>query len=391
MKKMKICFIMPNVFPVPATLGGATEMLITNFLKENEKQHLLDCTCVSIYEKNAADLSKEYKNTNFIYIKNDERKKEVDLTFNTVDDTFKSYMDKIYDKINDTIYDFIIVEGGDITGYEYLINKMPNQRFLVHIHGNVLGDNKINNKIYEYFIAISKYTKKLIMQDKKIKEEKIKLLYNGIVTQDFSKEVSNEEKLQLKKKYQINENDTVIMFFGRTIKEKGIKELITSFKALKNLNNAKLLIVGNSHYAQEIKTEYDYELEKISEDVKDKIKFTGYIQNRELYKIHAISDIVVLPSMWEELFGLVLVESMASGLPIITTRSGGIPEVVNEKCAYILEKDDNLIENMTEKMDYLIENKDIRIKMGQEGKKQAKKFDIEQYYKNFINMLEEIV
>lgn len=161
---MKICLIMPNVFPVPATKGGATEMLITNLLKENEKEGLIDFTCVSVYEEEAEKLSKEYKHTKFIYIH--QKRDNLDLTFETKDTSFKKYMDDIEEKIKDKNFDFIIVEGGDISGYEYLLKNFPKEKCLVHIHGDALGDNETNSKIYHEFIAISKYTKKLIMKDR---------------------------------------------------------------------------------------------------------------------------------------------------------------------------------------------------------------------------------
>lgn len=384
--KKKICFIMPNVFPVPAVKGGATETIVNNIIDENEKKQELDITCISIYDEKAAIKSKSYKYTNFIFIKED-RENIADLTFTSFDETFKDYLDNIYEEIKNISFDFIIIEGGDITGYEYLINKLPMQTFLVHIHGNVLGDNRINSKIYKYFIAISEYTKKMILLDGNIKESQIKLLYNAIKTDDFKKSISSEEKRELRKKYGIEDKDNVIAFFGRVIPEKGVKELIQGFKQIKNINNSKLLIVGNSHYGENVKNEFEIELEKMYESIKDKVKFTGYIENTDLYKIHSIADIAVLPSMFEELFGLVFVEAMSSGLPIITTNSGGIPEVVNEKCAIILERDENLPKNIARNIDYLIENPSIREKMSIEGKKRYNLFDISVYYDNLIKLI----
>lgn len=388
--KKRICFIMPNVFPVPAIKGGATETLINNLIDENEKRGLMDFTCISIYDKEAIKKSRIYKHTNFVYIQNERREQVVDLTFTKVDNTFKSYMDNIYKEINNIDFDFIIIEGGDITGYEYLINKLKNQRFLAHIHGNILGNNKVNAKIYEYFIAISKYTEKLILEDKYVKENQVKLLYNAIKTENFQKSISVEERNSLREKFEIKENDNVIIFFGRMIPEKGVKELIESFKKIKNLENSKLLILGNSHYGEKVKSEYDIELERISESIKDKIKFTGYIDNEDLYKIHSIADIAVLPSMWEELFGLVFVEAMASGLPIITTKSGGIVEVVDNDCAFILEKNNRLVDKIAEKIDYLIEHPEVKIKMGKAGQERARLFDMKRYYENFIKLIDGI-
>lgn len=385
---MNICLILPNVFPVPATKGGATEMLITNFLKENEKQGLMNFTCISVYEEKAKELSKEYKHTEFIFI--NQKRDNLDLTFETEDKYFRSYMDEIYEKIKEKSFDYIIIEGGNITGYKYLLDKFPREKCLVHIHGNVLGNNKINDEIYEKFIAISEYTSKLIMQDGIIDEKKIELLYNAIKLQDFDKKIPEDERNCLRAKYEISKEDVVILFTGRTIPQKGVKELITSFKKLKNIEKCKLLIVGSANYGEKVKMPYDYELEELTKDVKDKIKFTGYINNNELYKIYNISDIAVFPSMWEELFGLVIVEAMASSLPVIITNSGGMPEVVDEKCAYIIEKDEKLIDNMTQKIDYLIEHPYVREKMGMYSRKRAEKFEIEQYLINFYKLMEKI-
>lgn len=385
---MNICLIMPNVFPVPATKGGATEMLITNLLKENEKKGLIHFTCVSVYEEKAQYISEEYKYTEFIYIK--QKRDNLDLTFETEDTFFKQYMDELYEKIKDKEFDFIIIEGGDISGYEYILKHFPKEKCLVHIHGDALGNNEINDEIYDKFIAISNYACDLIKKDGKIHKDKIELLYNAIQLSDFDKSLTSEEKNELKKKYKIDIDDIVILFSGRTIPQKGVKELICSFKKMKNIEKCKLLIVGSANYGERVKTQFDYELEEIAESIKDKIRFTGYIDNKELYKIHNISDIAVVPSMWEELFGLVVVESMSSGLPLIVTKSGGIPEIVDENCAYILEKDEKLIENMTEKLDYLVENPSIRKEMGAKGKQRSTLYGIEQYLNNFYELIKKI-
>ena len=386
---MNICLIMPNVFPVPATKGGATETLITNLLNENEKKGLINFTCVSVYEEKAEELSKQYEYTKFVYI--NQKRKNSDLTFEQKDENFAKYMDEISKKINVSDFDFVIIEGGDISGYEYILKKFPKKKCLVHIHGDEIGNNEINNRIYEKFIAISKYTYNVIMKDGKITKDKIELLYNAINLNDFDKKLSSSEKKQLRSKYEILPDDVVIMFAGRTIPEKGIKELIKSFKQLKNLEKCKLLIVGSSNYGEKIKTEFDYELENLAKDVKDKIKFTGYIPNKELYKIHNISDIAVVPSMWEELFGLVVVEAMSSGLPLVVTKCGGIPEIVTDECAYIIKNDENLINDMTDKLDYLVENPKIREKMGNFGIIRAKQFGMEQYLINFYNLMKKLL
>ena len=385
---MNIILIMPNVFPVPAVKGGATETLMTNLLEENEKSGKVNFTCISVYDEKAYELSKNFKYTKFIYI--EEKRDNLDLTFEKSDNNFKKYMDKVYENIKDLEFDFLIIEGGDITGYEYLLRRFPKEKCLVHIHGDALGDNNINKDIYYKFLAISKYTEKLIMSDNIIPKSQIELLYNSIKLEDFNKKISEDEKIVLRKKYGIEKDDVVIMFVGRTIRQKGVKELILAFKQLKNIDKSKILIVGSANYGAKVKTDFDYELEEISKDIKEKIKFTGYVDNTELYKIQNISDIAVVPSMWEELFGLVVPENMASGLPLVVTKSGGIPEIVDNESAFVVEKNQDLIKNLSDKLDLLIENPDLRRKMGEAGRKRAELFGMDKYLDNFCEIMKKI-
>ncbi len=386
--KKNVCLIVPNVFPVPAVNGGACETLVETLIKENEKLNKINITCVSIYDEKAYKKSKEYKNTKFIYIKDKNNTDNIDLSFEKEDKKLFLYMDDIYENIKDENLDFIVIEGGDLKAYKYLLKRFPKEKCIMHIHGISTGDNEFE-QIYKYYIAVSNYAANHFLASGIIEKERVKVLYNGIEIEKFKRKLSLEEKRELKNKYNIKENEKVIMFCGRTVVGKGIKELILAFKRMKNINNAKLLIVGNSAFGKNIQTEFDRELIKISQDIKDKIVFTSFIPNDDLYKIHNIADIAVVPTIREEAFGMVVVEAMASGLPLIVTRSGGIPEIVNEENAIIVDKDEFLIENIAKSLDFLVTNENKRINMGIKGAELANNFSGEKFYKGFINIIDE--
>lgn len=386
--KKNICLILPNVFPVPAVKGGACETLVETLIKENEKSDRINITCISIFDEEAYKKSKQYKKTELIYIKEKNESKKIDLSFADEDEKLTIYMDKIYDNIKERDFDFIVIEGGNLKAYKYLLKRFSKEKCVMHIHGNSKSDEEYN-EIYQYYIAVSKYAANHFLESGIIEKERVKVVYNGIELEKFKRKISIEEKQELKKKYNIKENEKVIMFCGRTVVGKGIKELILAFKKIKNIDNAKLLIVGNSAFAKNIKTEYDEELIKISEDIKDKIVFTSFVPNDELYKIHNISDIAVVPTIAEEAFGLVVVEAMTSGLPLIVTKSGGIPEIVNNKNAIIVGKDENLIDNLAKSLELLVDNKEKRMEMGTEGIKLAENFSEENFYKRFVEVIEE--
>lgn len=384
---MKICLITPQFFPVPAVKGGAVEQLITMLVEENEIEHKMDITCVSVWDEKAEAISKKMKHTEFIYIPLREEKNQLDCKKN--DERFVNYMEAVYEKIKERTFDYIVICGGNVIGYKEMMQKFPYEKNIVYLHGTALMAQELQ-EVYKYFIVVSDYVGNIFKRSNLLTPDRIKVLKNGIDYKSFVQTISQEEKRALREKYKIQQDDITIMFCGRTVKEKGIKELLLAFKNMKNRDNCKVVIVGNSNFANEVQTEYDKQLKEIAKEVNDKVIFTGFIPNKELYKIHQIADIAVVPSMFEEAFCLVVVEAMASGLPVITTDSGAIPEIVDDTCAFMIKRDEELIQNMTEKLELLSQDEELRRKMGQNGKKIAEKYNEHHYYLEFCKTIEEI-
>lgn len=384
---MKICLITPQFFPVPAVRGGAVEQLITMLVEENEIEHKMDITCVSVWDEKAEAISKKMKHTEFIYIPLREEKNQLDCKKN--DERFVNYMEAVYEKIKERTFDYIVICGGNVIGYKEMMKKFPYEKNIVYLHGTALMAQELQ-EVYKYFIVVSDYVGNIFKRSNLLTPDRIKVLKNRIDYKSFVQTISQEEKRALREKYKIQQDDITIMFCGRTVKEKGIKELLLAFKNMKNRDNCKVVIVGNSNFANEVQTEYDKQLKEIAKEVNDKVIFTGFIPNKELYKIHQIADIAVVPSMFEEAFCLVVVEAMASGLPVITTDSGAIPEIVDDTCAFMIKRDEELIQNMTEKLELLSQDEELRRKMGQNGKKIAEKYNEHHYYLEFCKTIEEI-
>ena len=386
----KICLIVPNVFPVPAVKGGACEQLVTDFINQNEIYKKIDITVVSPYDEIAKKQSVNYKYTKFIYINIHEKNDFKDLLFSKQDDEFAEYKEQIKNTLNLNDFDYVIIEGGNPEGYKDLLMECNKEKRILHLHGNLEGNKEIE-EIYGYFITVSNFVKNGLANNGIIPNDRIFTIYNGVNVQKFQKNISNGEKLELRSKYHISNDDIVILFCGRTVKSKGVKELLLAFEKMKNINKCKLLIVGNSNFAKEVKTDYDQELYEISKRIPGKVQFTGFINNDELYKIHNISNIAVVPTISEEAFGLVVVEAMSSGLPLIATVSGGIPEILKDKTNGILiNKDEELINNLSAYLDYLVENENVRNELSISEKKRAKEFDLNHYYNRFIELFNEL-
>ena len=129
---------------------------------------------------------------------------------------------------------------------------------------------------------------------------------------------------------------------------------------------------------------------KESQDISEKVIFTGFVNPKDMPKMYKMADCLVVPSVWEEPFGVVALEGMASGLPLIVTNSGGLPEVVDDRGAIIVNKDADIVNNLHHAMKHMLINEEIK-KMGKAGKTrvlETPEFQKNNYFKTFCEKVE---
>ena len=139
------------------------------------------------------------------------------------------------------------------------------------------------------------------------------------------------------------------LFFGRLSIEKGILNIV---QALKNIPNGKLLIAGDGPEKENI--------EKYIKDngLKDRIKLLGYLNQNEIKKYISNAKFVVVPSIWYENCPYSILETMEIGKPIIGSKIGGIPELIEDgKNGFLYKYND--IKQLEEKMKLLFNNQKI--------------------------------
>ena len=216
--------------------------------------------------------------------------------------------------------------------------------------------------------------------------DKFVVLRNCIDVKRFSNELNFDEKRKLKEKYGIKDNEKILLFTGRITPEKGVKELVESLKNVSN-QNYKLLILGSALNELKTKTKYQEEIENIVQTISSKVIFTGFIKYEEINKFYSIADIAVLPSIWDDPAPLTVIESLISGLPIITTNSGGIPEYATNGSAIIIERNKDLAENLSKNINLLLNDEAKLKEMSTSAKKVSKDLTLNNYYNNFIDIM----
>ena len=103
--------------------------------------------------------------------------------------------------------------------------------------------------------------------------------------------------------------------------------------------------------------------------------------------LYEMADICVLPSIWDDPAPLAVIESLISGKPLITTRSGGIPEYANDDCAIILERNSKLVEHLTQAMVELANDPAERIQMEKNKNNYCKELGSSSYMQQYIQLM----
>lgn len=391
---MNIAIITAGVLPVPAVKGGAVENLIDFCLEYNAKLHLHNITVYSVYNTSLRNYKFSDTTCNKYIFFNTQSwwgifKKKIYLYKHGGQEYYhysiEYFLEKAINHIKRLGYDIVIVENRP--AFSLKLQKNTRAKLVLHQENDFL-----NNQVHKYKDIYDSYS--LIINTSSYVTERVKLInpkdtkcrtvLNGIDINRFY-----QANHLSRNHIGLNDDDFIIVYSGRLTEEKGILELILAIKQLEYIHNLKLLIIGASAYGQDKHpTKYIEQLEKESEQIKEKVIFTGYIDYQQMPSYLKMADIAVVPSMWEEPFGLTVVEAMAAGLPLITTRSGGIPEIC-EGVATIVDRD-NIVNNLTNAILELYNNPEKRKQMATASIERSKLFDKETYAKNFFAALESI-
>ncbi|MCI1859008.1 MAG: glycosyltransferase family 4 protein [Sporolactobacillus sp.] len=402
---MKVAIITAGTLPVPAVRGGAVETLVENLAQENEKYRQMELTIISIYDPAAAALAKRYRHTRFIFVRPGRLVAALDKWIYTLatnvlrigGSASYRYLLQRYLVLRKAArilatddFDKVILENSATLfralKYRHNAQKYAG-KYYFHIHNRVTGSYGCTSIIQHcQILAVSRYIQKTLpdfMQ--RIPGSDLHVVPNGIDTDRFNLRLSPAQRAARRQSYHLAADDFVLLFTGRIVAEKGIREVIQAFCRL-NRQHLKLFIVGGSFFSSDIKSKFEQELRMMIDrsNRRRDIVFTGFIPYQRMPLIYALADIAVLPSMWNEPAGLTMLEAMAGGLPVITTDAGGIPEYVHPDCAVILKHDQDMATQLTAAIQALIGDNERRINMATAGASRAQSFNLDVYYFRFL-------
>lgn len=200
-------------------------------------------------------------------------------------------------------------------------------------------------------VAVSQTTKKDIVAYDLSANNKTRVIYEGYDENDFNSNISNKAVMSVKKRFGLGE---YLLFVGTIQPRKNIARLIEAYsKIYKQLGDIDLVIVGKKGWNYE-------EIFKMPKklNIKDRVKFLGYVADEYLPGLYKGATLTVLPSLYEG-FGLPVLESMAVGTPVVVAKGSSLTEVVEKSGLLVNPKS---VDDIAEKLLKLSTKKRLRNK-----------------------------
>lgn len=174
------------------------------------------------------------------------------------------------------------------------------------------------------FLAVTQQARNALCLEG-VPDERIRVIGAGINTERFA---PGPPDLQLRRRLGVHDSARVVLFVGSLLRAKGVYHLIEAARSVLRSQSCSVhfLLVGRGPEESSLRNEIE------QRGLSRHVTIAGSLPYTELPAAHRLADVFVLPSIptptWEEQFGMVLAESMATGKPVVATRSGAIPEVV---------------------------------------------------------------
>lgn len=392
MAQMKIAVITSGLLPLPATNGGAIEVLLDNLVEQNETQgkFLFDVYSISDSKARLKALQAGYEYTRYIYTP--KMLRTVTKIFNKITGQQRSITSATHacmiKKINNAKYDYILIENYPELSLDV---HCEGARIVVYVHSDVLNThtNKakdIMNKV-DCVVAVSNFIASRVRSIGN--KNKVRVVANSIDLPLIDTASYKEIRAESRKKYGIKNDDFVFAYSGRISKEKGVYELAKAFSEVHE-PRAKLLIVGGIWYGTSKKDDYIRKIESLNDE---RIIFTGYVKHSEVFDTLCAADCGVAPSICNEAAGLSVVEFMRARCVVVVSNRGGLLEYVNtsEPLNKIAEDGNAFIANLSKCVRELMDAAPDSVQSTKEANFQfSKQFTPEKNYVNFAKVLEDV-
>lgn len=214
-------------------------------------------------------------------------------------------------------------------------------------------------------------------------KKRIEVIPNAIKLEAF-REKEERKCREIREKYNLKEDEKIILYLGRVAKEKSIDKLLEVIALIKRrgIDKVKLLIVGKGPALEELQ-----ELAKVLQ-IAPEVIFTGEVRNEEVKNYYKIAYLFVTASLTET-FGIVIIEALASGIPVLAVKAPGIVDIITDGVEGILVE--NEVGQFAEALEKVVKNPQLREVLSQGALKTSAQYDIDTISERMLNLYQEII
>jgi len=242
---------------------------------------------------------------------------------------------------------------------------------------------RLRAKLAMQIIAVSESTKRDVVNRLGVNPEKVSVVYEGIDKQRFHAGIKNQESRirKIKTKHQIG--GKYILFVGTIQPRKNLVRLVEAFSRLARADSSTSDVkpetsdvsLGAKETTLVIAGGKGWNSDKIYAapqkfGVEDKVKFIGYVEDKDLPYLYAGAEIFAFPSLYEG-FGLPVLEAMAVGTPVLTSKVSSLPEVGGEAAYYVSPES---VSSIVDGLSRLMTQSKLRQDLTHRGYDQVKRF-----------------
>lgn len=224
-------------------------------------------------------------------------------------------------------------------------------------------------------ITISRSTQEQVLEKFSVKKDKVRVTYLG-VHHDFWREVSGDEMERMRSRFDLPLS--FLLFVGASEPRKNIGNLIRALKIVhRQYSKIPLIVVGRQG------KDHAKVMSEINAcDLRQWVKLTGYLPDRELRSLYRLSTAFVFPSFCEG-FGLPLLEAMCAQTPVIASRGSALEEISQDAAIFF---DPNQPVDMADKIINVLKDEELKEKLVKRGQKRVLDFSWESTAKQTLNI-----
>ncbi|WP_372663938.1 glycosyltransferase family 4 protein [Cohnella sp.] len=353
---MKIALICTEKLPSPAIKGGAIQIMIDGvsplLAKDND---------VTVYSITDPELPQQEKRNGVKYIR---------FPTNTfIGSVARSLPKHSYDVVH------VFNRPKNVPRYKA---ASPQSKFVVSLHNDMFNKLKLNDveamntiRSVEKIMTVSDYIGTTVTDRFPSAKSKLQTVYSGFDASRYLPAWSSSAapiRSRLRKKYGIS-GKKVILFVGRLSDKKGPDLLIGAMKeVLAKHKDAVLVIVGGKWFSDDTINTYVRTLHALAKPYGNKVVFTKFVPANQIPDYFLMADVFVCSSQWQEPLARVHYEAMAAGVPIITTKRGGNPEVIKHGVNGLVAENYQNPSTFASMINYMFSNPDDAERMARNGR-----------------------